>query len=298
MKAKRIIAAIMTSVLAFGTVLHASAMTELTLSSVPHKFDIGSDENGGSGVEEDEESGRGQNWIKVIQPFNEANLTEEFADPDVAAVAVTFEISDWSGKEFNIGWGALITYYDESGNWYGFDDFKGISDYVINAEGEYTCVCDLGSLCIKENQPYGISYLQALEMVIDGVDEGDKTNIEVKSVRAYFNGEAIEDAVMPDGTRIPIETAALIVEGDESAANTSSDTQSQQDSSTEESTADSSTAESSSAADNSSVSDSSKAADDSSKKESESSTSITIALIAAGAAVLVAIIAVIIKKKK
>ena len=289
MKAKRLLAAVMTSVLAFGTALHASAVTELEMSDAVHKFDLGSMEVGGSGVEKDDESGRGQNWIKVIQPFNEANLTEEFADPDVAAVAVTFEISNWSGKEFNVGWGALITYYDESGNWYSFDDFKGISDYVINAEGEYTCVCDLGSLCIKENQPYGISYLQALEMVIDGVDEGDKTNIEVKGVRAYYNGEAIEDAVMPDGTRIPIETAALIVEGDESAADTSSDTQSQQDSST---------AESSSAENSSSVSDSSKAADDSSKKESESSTSITIALIAAGAAVLIAVFAAITKKKK
>ena len=198
----------------------------------------------------------------------------------------------------NVGWGALITYYDESGNWYGFDDFKGISDYVINAEGKYTCVCDLGSLCIKENQPYGISYLQALEMVIDGVDEGDKTNIEVKGVRAYYNGEAIEDAVMPDGTKIPIATAALIVEGDESSDDASSLDSSQQDSSTAESTTESSAPDSSSAADNSSVSDSSKAADDSSKKESESSTSITIAMIAAGAAVLIAIFAAITKKKK
>ncbi|WP_156947492.1 hypothetical protein [Ruminococcus sp. NK3A76] len=197
----------------------------------------------------------------------------------------------------NVGWGALITYYDESGNWYGFDDFKGISDYVINAEGEYTCVCDLGSLCIKENQPYGISYLQALEMVIDGVDEGDKTNIEVKGVRAYYNGEAIEDAVMPDGTKIPIATAALIVEGDESSDDASSLDSSQQDSRTAESTTESSAPDSLSAADNSSVAESSKT-DGSSKKESDSSSSMPAILTAAGAAVFVAIIAVIIKKKK
>ena len=169
----------------------ASAMTELEPTDVAHKFDLGSDANGGSGVEDEN-----RNWIKVIQPYNAAKLFNEVYDPDAIAVAVTFEISEWSGVEFNIGWGGLLTFYSGDGNWFGYEDFQGISDYVINSEGEYTVVCDLDKL-VKAQGEEGLEELLALEMVIDGVEEGDPTNIEVKSARVYFVGDEVESPVLP-----------------------------------------------------------------------------------------------------
>ena len=169
----------------------ASAMTELEPTDVAHKFDLGSDANGGSGVEDEN-----RNWIKVIQPYNAAKLFNEVYDPDAIAVAVTFEISEWSGVEFNVGWGGLLTFYSGDGNWFGYEDFQGISDYVINSEGEYTVVCDLDKL-VKAQGEEGLEELLALEMVIDGVEEGDPTNIEVKSARVYFVGDEVESPVLP-----------------------------------------------------------------------------------------------------
>ena len=299
MTIKRIISSAVAAMIGLLMTLEASAMTELTPTDAVHKFDIGSDENGGSGVEEDADTERGQNWIKVIQPFNEVNLFEDTGEPDIAAVAVTFEISNWSGKEFNVGWGALITWYDDSGNWFGFSDFKGTSDYVINGDGEYTLVCDLGKFCLAQEQPYGINILQALEMVIDGVDEGDPTVIEVKSVRQYYNGEAVESAKLPDGTEIPIETAALILD-DSSIDDTASgiDSESSDDTSTVESTADTSSEAASSIADNNSaVKTESTVSDNSSKDDESSSNALLFGGIGAGAVLLIIIIAVIIKKK-
>ena len=298
MNMKRLTAALFSVMVGFSMSVHASAMTELEPTEVEHKFDLGSIEVGGSGVEVDEETGRGQNWIKVIQPFNEAHLFWELADPDEEAVAVTFEISNWSGKEFPVSWGALLTYYDGSGNWYGFNDFKDISGYTINGDGEYTLVCDLGSLCLREDQPYGLAMLQALEMVIDGVEEGDPTTIEVKSARVYFAGEEIEDAVLPDGTAIPIETPALIVEdgeegSEESAAEASDSEEAQPETGTEETTA--------ASVEEPAVDETAAAKDDTSYKDEDvkkNSSALPIALCSAGAVAVIAIIAAAFRKKK
>ena len=293
MKLKRIAAAFASAVLSACMVIQAGAENELALKGIVNKFDLGSDAVGGSGVEEDDDTSR--NWVKVIQPFNEFGLFTEPEEPDIAAVAVTFEISDWSGKEFNVGWGGLITFFDGSGNWFGYDDFKGISDYVINSEGEYTVVCDLGALCIKNGQPDGIDYLQALEMVIDGVEAGDPTVIEVKSARVYFAGEAVESAKLPDGTEIPIETAALNIE-EESSADQSSEAESQ----TSESTAESAAEEISSQEDSSSVSDTSSTAQaetESDEEKSDNGNMLLFGGIAAAVVVILAIVIIIRRKK-
>ncbi|MGN0633725.1 MAG: hypothetical protein ACI4JW_07625 [Oscillospiraceae bacterium] len=298
MNIKKLSSAFLAVMLGMSLSVHASAMTELESTDVPHKFDLGTMEVGGSGVEVDEETGRGQNWVKVIQPFNEAHLFTELPDPDIAAVAVTFEISNWSGTEFPVGWGALLTYFDGSGNWYGFNDFKGISDYTINGDGEYTLVCDLGTICINEGQPYGLAMLQALEMVIDGVDEGDPTTIEVKSARVYYAGEEIEDAVLPDGTTIPIETAALILEGEEPAESETDSAESASEDATS-STAEESVTEETEAEVSEAAEKSSSASDSKKDKEEESSSPVLpIVLISCGAVLVVAVVALVVRKRK
>ncbi len=300
MKAKRITAAAAALVIGSTMTIQASAMTELDPTDVPHKFDIGSMDAGGSGVEADEETGIGRNWIKVIQPFNEAMLFYDTAEPDIAAVAVTFEISNWSGKDYDIGWGALLTYYDGSGNWYGYDDFKGNSDYTITGDGEYTLVCDLGKFCIAQDQPYGLAMLQALEMVINDVEEGDPTTIEVKSARIYMAGEPVESAVLPDGTEIPIETAAILTgdeEETEGSAAESAAEEAGEDTGTEEAPADSAAEEKETAAETTAAVKEDK---DSKDEDSGEGTSkgIIFGAIAAAAAAVIAVIAVLKSKKK
>ena len=296
MTIRNITAAALATFLGLSMTIQANAMTDLTPTASVHKFDLGSEEVGGSGVEIDKDTGKSQNWVKVIQPFNELQLFEDTGDPDIAAVAVTFEVSDWSGKEFNIGWGALITWYDESGNWYGFEDFKGTSDYVINSNGEYTVVCDLGKFSLAHEQTYGINMLQALEMVVDGVEEGDKTVIEVKSARQYYNGEAIENAKLPDGTEIPIETAALTLD-DESTADASSESDSSIATDSSAETADSSS-QVESKADSSSASKADSSVSDSSKSDEDKSNMSIFIIISIGAVILITVVITIASRKK
>ncbi|SDA30639.1 hypothetical protein SAMN02910447_03223 [Ruminococcus sp. YE71] len=295
---KRITAAVFALSLGMAVSVTASAERDLEPTDQVHKFDIGSDAVGGSGIETDEETGSGRNWIKVIQPYNTLQLFKDVPDQDVSAIAVTFEISEWSGKEFNVGWGALLTYYDESGNWYGFEDFKGISDYVINSNGEYTVVCDLGKLCLREEQPYGLAMMQALEMVIDGVDEGDPTTIEVKSARVYFAGEPVESAVMPDGTEIPIETAAILTgEEDETSSADESADSAEAESSAADVSSEAAGSEGSDVSAASSAAESTASAAKDEDKDEGSSLNFG-AITAVCGAVIVAVAAVIVLRKK
>lgn len=166
---------------------------DLTPTDAIRKFDLGSKEVGGSGVEP-EGSDDGKNWIKVVQSSNaDLKLFEDIGpDVNVTALEVTFEISEWSGTEYSISWGANIDFFnDASTTWCGTDAFSGISEYKITGDGEYTVTCDLAALVAAQGKE-GISHLQTCEMVIDHVADGDTTQIEVKSAKIYYEKAADE----------------------------------------------------------------------------------------------------------
>lgn len=179
-----LLAAVM-AVTSVGTV-HAQEGSRLVPTENIRKFDLGSDAVGGTGVEGT------KNWIKIVQNSNKMKLYEDISKgTDVAALQVTFEISDWSGVEFPISWGCNINFAGDSGStWCGTGMFEGISTYMIDREGEFTVTCDLAALC-KKNNKTGIEWLQTCEMVIDNVTERDKTIIEVKDAAIYLPGEKV-----------------------------------------------------------------------------------------------------------
>lgn len=188
MKAKTTLSFVLSLALLSTGGIIASADTELTLSGNVNKFDIGSEEVGGSGVED------GSCWIKVVQSSNPKLKLFEDVGPDVnvTALTVTFEISEWSGTEFPVTWGANIDFIgDDTTTWCGTSAFEGISDYTINGNGEYTFVCDLAALCDSMGKE-GIAHMQTCEMVIKNVEENDPTVIEVKSASIAFK-EAEEE---------------------------------------------------------------------------------------------------------
>lgn len=179
--------------------ISASAVQDLTPTDASHKFSLGSDDTGGSGVEP-EGSDSGQNWIKVVQSSNPSLKLFEDIGPEVnvTALAVTFEISDWSGTEFSVSWGGNIDFFnDASTTWCGTDAFSGISEYTIAGNGEYTLICDLAAMTSAQGKE-GISHMQTCEMVIGNVADGDTTQIEIKSARIYIDGETPEQAVIPE----------------------------------------------------------------------------------------------------
>ncbi len=168
-----------------GTV-YATEGRKLTPTDNVRKFDLGSDDVGGTGVEGT------SNWIKVVQNSNKKKLFEDIPKgTDVAAVQVTFEISNWSGVEFPITWGCNLNFQGEGrSTWCGTGMFEGISTYVIDREGEFTVTCDLAGLC-KANSKTGIEWLQTCEMVVGNLTEGDKTVIEIKEAVMYLPGETV-----------------------------------------------------------------------------------------------------------
>lgn len=181
--------------------ISASAAQDLTPTDTAHKFDLGSSAVGGSGIEP-EGSESGQNWVKVVQSSNpDLKLFEDIGpEVNVTALAVTFEISEWSGTEFSVSWGANIDFFnDASTTWCGTDAFSGISEYNIAGNGEYTLVCDLAAMTSAQGKE-GISHLQTCEMVIGNVADGDTTQIEIKSARIYVDGETPEASVIPENS--------------------------------------------------------------------------------------------------
>lgn len=184
MKIMKISAVICALTAATAMTISASAAKDLTPTDTAHKFDLGSDDVGGSGVEPNG-SESGQNWIKVVQSSNPGLKLFDDVGPEVnvTALAVTFEISEWSGTEFSVSWGANIGFFDDaSTTWCGTDAFSKISEYTITGDGEYTLVCDLEAMTSAQGKE-GISHLQTCEMVIGNVATGDTTQIEVKSAR-------------------------------------------------------------------------------------------------------------------
>lgn len=168
-----------------GTVYGAEGQ-KLTPTDNVRKFDLGSDEVGGTGVEGT------SNWIKIVQNSNKKKLYEDVPKgTDVAAIQVTFEISNWSGVEFPVTWGCNLNFLgDGRSTWCGTGMFEGISTYVIDREGEFTVTCDFEALC-KANNKSGIEWLQTCEMVIGNLTEGDKTMIEIKDAVMYAPGETV-----------------------------------------------------------------------------------------------------------
>lgn len=150
------------------------------------KFDLGSDKIGGTSVEGT------KNWVKIIQNSNPKRLFENVdKGVNVAAVQVTFGISNWSGTEFLVTWGCNLNFIGDGGStWCGTGAFEGISNYLIDREGIFTVTCDLAQLCQSQGKE-GIEWLQTCEMVIDGVSEGDPTMIDVKCAYLYLPGETV-----------------------------------------------------------------------------------------------------------
>lgn len=112
MKIMKISAVICALTAATAMTISASAAKDLTPTDTAHKFDLGSDDVGGSGVEPDG-SESGQNWIKVVQSSNPGLKLFDDVGPEVnvTALAVTFEIPEWSGTEFSVSWGANIDFF-------------------------------------------------------------------------------------------------------------------------------------------------------------------------------------------
>ena len=166
--------------------VYAAEGQKLTPTGNVRKFDLGSEETGGTGIEGT------KNWIKIVQNSNKMKLFEDVPKgTNVAALQVTFEISNWSGVVFPISWGCNLNFLGDSGStWCGTGKFEGISTYVIDREGDYTVTCDFAALC-KANGKEGIDWLQTCEMVIDNLTEGDKTVIEIKDAVIYQPGETV-----------------------------------------------------------------------------------------------------------
>lgn len=174
--------------------ISASASKELVRTNSVNRFYLGNNELGGTGVE------NRCNWIKILQNANDKRLFENVGpDVNAAALQVTFEISNWSGKEFDVTWGGNIDFIGDSNTtWCGRDAFEGISNYKIDRNGEYTITCDLAKLC-ESKAKQGIAHLQTCEMVIVNVDYGDQTMIEVKKATIYLPGETVPEDKFPTG---------------------------------------------------------------------------------------------------
>ncbi len=205
MKGKKAISAIMVIFMIFSMILSPMGSlvakadgTKLIATDSVRKFDLGSEDVGGSGVEGT------SNWIKIVQNSNKLKLFDDVTKgTDVAAIQVTFEISNWSGIEFPITWGCNINFKGETGStWCGTADFSEISGYIINREGEYTVTCDFEKLCSEKGKD-GIDWLQTCEMVIGNLTEGDTTIIEIKEAYMYLPGETIpaDNAPKPDSSQ-------------------------------------------------------------------------------------------------
>lgn len=168
--------------------VHAAVGRKLVPTENVHSFDLGSDNVGGTGVEGN------SNWIKIVQNSNKMKLYEDIPmGTDVAAVQVTFAISEWSGVEFPITWGCNLNFLgDGKSTWCGTAMFEGISTYVIDREGKFTVTCDLAALC-KANDKEGIEWLQTCEMVVGNLTEGDKTVIEILDAVMYLPGETVPE---------------------------------------------------------------------------------------------------------
>ncbi len=187
-----------------GEMLHAQGGTKLIMTDNAHEFELGSEDKGGTGVEGT------SNWIKIIQNSNKMKLFEDIGKGvDVAALQVTFEISNWSGVEFPITWGSNLNFIGDNGStWCGTGTFEGISNYVINREGEYVVTCDLAALA-KAQGKEGIAWLQTCEMVIGNLTEGDKTIINVKEANIYLPGEVVPADNAPKSNEEKIDTITI-----------------------------------------------------------------------------------------
>lgn len=165
--------------------VHADGQALIPTGQV-RRFDLGSDKVGGTNVEGT------KNWVKIIQNSNQKRLFENVEKGvNVAAVQVTFGISNWSGTEFLVTWGCNLNFIGDGGStWCGTGAFDGISNYVIDREGIFTVTCDLAQLCQSQGKE-GIEWLQTCEMVIDGVSEGDPTVIDVICAYIYLPGETV-----------------------------------------------------------------------------------------------------------
>ena len=189
---------------------YAAEGQKLTPTDNVRKFDLGSADVGGTGVEGT------SNWIKIVQNSNKKKLFEDVPKgTDVAAIQVTFEISNWSGVQFPITWGCNINFAgDGRSTWCGTAMYEGFSTYVIDREGEFTVTCDFATLC-KQNNKTGIEWLQTCEMVIGNLTEGDKTMIEIKDAVMYLPGETVPaDNATKTGTppaepTVPVDTIAI-----------------------------------------------------------------------------------------
>lgn len=203
-----LLAAVMTMA-PIGTA-YAAEGQKLTPTDNVRKFDLGSDEVGGTGVEGT------SNWIKIVQNSNKKKLFEDVPKgTDVAAIQVTFEISNWSGTEFPVTWGCNLNFLgDGRSTWCGTAMFEGISTYVIDREGEFTVTCDFAALC-KANGKEGIEWLQTCEMVIGNLTEGDKTVIEIKDAVMYLPGEAVpadnatKTGNAPEEPKVTVDTIVI-----------------------------------------------------------------------------------------
>lgn len=294
MKIRRISAFVCAAGFAAMSVIYACAAADLTRTDSVNKFDLGSDETGGSGVELDEGSETtGKNWIKIVQNSNDLKLFEDVGTSDeignVTALAVTFEISGWTGTDFPVTWGANIDFTGDSATtWCGTGAFEGISDYTISGDGEYTLVCDLAALASAQGKE-GIAHLQTCEMVICDVEEGDSTVIEVKSARIYADGETPEEAVIPEAASASTSSE----DSSEDDSSDSDDTSSSSDSSSTGTTSSASTSSSASKSTGTSTSTAAAASASASDSTGESSATgvpagiaLTVSAIAASAIVV------------
>lgn len=119
------------------------------------------------------------------------------------------QISNWSGIEFPITWGANLNFIGDAGStWCGTGTFEGISNYVINREGEYSVTCNLAALCGAQGKE-GIAWLQTCEMVIGNLTEGDKTVINVKDATIYLPGEEVPEDNAPKSNEVKVDTIVI-----------------------------------------------------------------------------------------
>lgn len=186
------------------TAVHGEGQALIPTGQV-RRFDLGSDEVGGTNVEGT------KNWVKIIQNSNPKRLFENVEKGvDVAAVQVTFGISNWSGTEFLITWGCNLNFLGDGGStWCGTGAFEGISNYVIDREGIFTVTCDLAQLCQSQGKE-GIEWLQTCEMVVDGVSEGDPTVIDVKCAYIYLPGETVPADNATVYTPLQVDTISIL----------------------------------------------------------------------------------------
>lgn len=132
--------------------------------------------------------------------------------------------------------------------------------------------------------------------ILSFIDSRDDIGIILVSADEYCAGEEIEDAVLPDGTAIPIETPALIVEdGGEDTAESGAESADSADGETAETEA---ATEEEPAAEETTTAAKENAASAKDDKEDKSSSALPAVSITAGAVAVIAVAAVIVRKKK